>query len=345
MEDILRFPDECVGYLWYDAEPGEALKQFGPARGVLRVPRGTQLHVSIHDPAALPCLLPLAPDGVASMGLNKTGVTGSDLVHLAPFTGLTDLNFSKARALGDDGMVHLAGLRRLTALDLYATRVSDAGVRQLAGLTALRHLHLGATRVCGSGLASLAGLTRLRRLDLSYTRVEDASLLPLSRLPLEELVLRETFVTAEGVAAFARERPGCRLVGEWEYNEKALETARRRRWMLSALVHRIVPAHPLKPDASEEELLAVVSRLLPSGTRLHAVAADGRGVAGAVATVNWDVDRGWPDGAVREFLRGVPHHGRVGITLPGGSRFAVPWMVKRGPDRRGRPRPPNRTAN
>lgn len=344
MEHILRFPEETVGYLWHDAPAGEELKPIGPAQGVVQVPPGARVHFEVTDPTQLPCLAPLAPEGLVSLGLNKTRVTDGDLAALAPFQGLTFVNLSGASAMGDEGLAHLQSLRRLEVLNLYATRVSDAGLVHLRQLDALQHLHLGATRVRGSGLQWLSGLKALRRLSLEDTRVEDAALAPLDGVPLRELVLRGTLVTRLGAAEFDRHRPVCALVGDWDQNERQLGASRRRRRFLSALVHRIVPKHPLAYTLSEEEHLAVLKRLLPPGTRLDAVAADGQEVASMTAGLDWEAEPE-PDRSIHDFLLRVPRYGQVGITLPGGSRYTVPWLVDRGPERRGRSRAVSRTAN
>lgn len=344
MERILRFPDRCVGYLWHDAPAGEELARIGPAEGVVRLSSEARVHFVVTEPTELACLQPLAPDGLVSIALNKTRVTDADLAALAPFEALAHINMSKARAVGDAGIRHLAGLRRLEVLDLYSTRVSDAGLVHLRALESLQHLHLGATRVRGSGLAWLSGLRALRRLSLERTRVDDASLVPLRDLPLKELVLAETLVTAQGAAEFQQRQPACRVHGYWDHNETALRASQRRRRLLSALVHRIVPKHPVAHTQAEEELLAVLKRLLPAGTRLYALGRDGKAVAGLTTGIDWEADAD-PERPIYSLLVQVPAAGQVGILMPGGSRYSVPWLVQRGPERRGRPRPVNRAAN
>ncbi len=346
MEHILRFPDEAVGYLWHDAPAGEEARPIGPAQGVVRVPGGSRLHFAVSDPTRLSCLAPLAPDGLVSVALNKTRVTDADLAALAIFAGLEYLNLSKARAIGDDGVAHLRGLRRLEWLDLYATRVSDAGLPHLGGLSALRRLHLGATRLRGRGLTWLSGLDTLRKLSVEDTRIEDAALTPLTQLPsLQELVLRGTHVTRQGAAEFSRQRPGCTLVGDWEHNEKEADRARQCRLLVTMLVRRIVPRHPISPSMPEDERRAVLRRLFPTGTRLDALAADGTLLADMSFRVDWNLQLDAED-SIGAFLRFVPHQGGVRVTLPGGSRYSVPWLVRRAPERRSAlPRGVNRAAN
>lgn len=87
---------------------------------MVRVPEGVRLHVSVTDPACLPCLEPLAPEGFVSLGLNKTRVTTGSRPRSRRLAGLRHLNLSKARAVGDEGLAHPRGLVRLEVLDLYA---------------------------------------------------------------------------------------------------------------------------------------------------------------------------------------------------------------------------------
>ena len=57
----------------------------------------------------------------------------------------------------DAGLTHLAGLTKLTYLNLRLTHITDAGLAHLNGLTNLSALDLSATQVTS------AGVTELRR--------------------------------------------------------------------------------------------------------------------------------------------------------------------------------------
>ena len=100
---------------------------------------------------------------------------------------LEGLELEHAR-LTDEGLRHLAGLRRLRHLDLKDTPITDAGLAHLRGLRNLRELELDGTRVAGPGLVHLAGLVRLESLSVNSTPVDDAGLALLPDLPrLENL--------------------------------------------------------------------------------------------------------------------------------------------------------------
>jgi hypothetical protein len=109
---------------------------------------------------------------------------------------------------GDEGMMHLTGLKQLVRLDLRNTQVSDEGLKHLVGLTELEDLDLSNTQVSDEGLKHLAGLTELHYLDLSNTRVSDEGLKHLAGLTsLVSLWLSNTQVSDEGMARLCRALP------------------------------------------------------------------------------------------------------------------------------------------
>jgi hypothetical protein len=94
----------------------------------------------------------------------------TDISAMAGLTKLTLLDLSVTRV---SDLSALTGLFRLTSLNLNDTRVSDLSA--LSGLSGLTSLHLRLTRV--SDLSALAGLSRLAFLDLNGTQVSDLSAL------------------------------------------------------------------------------------------------------------------------------------------------------------------------
>ena len=112
------------------------------------------------------------------------------------------------REVGDQALVHLAGLKDLVALNLRDTRVTDAGLVHLKGLTSLRRLHLERTGIGDKGVAHLAGLVNLDYLNLYGTRVTDKALESLVAMKkLRRLYLWKTDVTEEGAARLAKALP------------------------------------------------------------------------------------------------------------------------------------------
>jgi len=103
--------------------------------------------------------------------------------------------------ISDAGLSALAGLRRLTRLDMSrCTRVTDAGVKFLAHLP-LRSLSLFCCyRITDCAIASLSSCP-LEELSLvSCKRVTDASIIHLRESPIRSLLLTGCAITDSGVA-------------------------------------------------------------------------------------------------------------------------------------------------
>lgn len=317
----------CAGVI-YEVAPDGSLRRLGLAEGTVSFETEARLHVAVTEPAALPRLAALGPERIVSLDVHKTHVTDGQLAALAAFDGLESLNLSKARAVGDEGVAALRGLVRLADLDLYQTALTDAGLEYLTGLTELRRLHLGGTRIRGGTLHLLSGLDRLRRLSLEDTRVDDAALASLTLDGLQELVLRGTRVTDAGAAAWWARRKGCVVAGDFAYNEREAERARIRRLVLVLLVRRVVQDHPLSYTAPEEEIAEVLNRLFPPSTVFAGVPAGSARAASEVCARPWAYDLFGAEELVF-MLRGLPYGSSVRITLPGGSAFTIPWLVRR----------------
>ena len=86
-----------------------------------------------------------------------------------------------ATAVGDAGLVRLAGLTSLRTLTLSRTTVTDAGLIHLQGMPGLSTLWLADTKVTDAGLTQLKGLTNLASLTLRGTKVTDAGVRSLER--------------------------------------------------------------------------------------------------------------------------------------------------------------------
>ena len=157
--------------------------------GVVKIAAGQELSLSpawsefwgsvLYDPADLrdaeleQLALDFAGTNLTRLDLTQTHVTNAGLVHLAGLTRLTRLDLHYCDGVTDAGLAHLAGLTHLTRLRLPSS-VTDAGLVHLAGLTNLTRLGLKDARVTDAGLAHLEGLTELTTLDLQQTRVTRA---------------------------------------------------------------------------------------------------------------------------------------------------------------------------
>ena len=105
----------------------------------------------------------------------------------------------------DAGLKEIAGLKQLTALELYDTQITDAGLKDLAGLTNLVELSLWSTKISDAGLKELAGRKKLTWLNLRKTKITDAGLKEVARLqePPKCMALNSTKITPAGLKHLA----------------------------------------------------------------------------------------------------------------------------------------------
>lgn len=135
----------------------------------------------------------------ALLGLRALSLTGCEslvdthLSALAPLTNLQTLRLVGCD-IGDEGLVHLGNLRRLSLLDLSGTRhLSDRCLGRVAQLSELAHLNLSGSRRTFSalGFAALGKLTNLTCLELQGRLTDPISLRSLRSLRrLRHLALR-----------------------------------------------------------------------------------------------------------------------------------------------------------
>ncbi|XP_039384015.1 uncharacterized protein LOC120399630 isoform X2 [Mauremys reevesii] len=167
--------------------------------------------------------LPLAQLSLPS----RHTVTDSGLHFLCRLEGLLELDLTDFTHITDEGLRHLPQLHRLRRLSLCNTPVSDSGLQHLQGLQHLEELCLDRTAVSSAGVArcitqlpllqvlGLAstpvgdsvvrlGISRckqLHKVNLSRTRVTDRGLRYLRQVPIAQVNLDGSGVTAAGVAS------------------------------------------------------------------------------------------------------------------------------------------------
>lgn len=130
-------------------------------------------------------------DGLASVGkatglkhlstFGSEGFTPAGLKHLAPLTNLEFLDLRRERAPADaptfdDGVRHLAGMKRLTYLNWQGLHLTDASLAQIGKLTTLRQLYLSGPKITADGLKHLEGLTSLAEFTLYSSQVNPEAL-------------------------------------------------------------------------------------------------------------------------------------------------------------------------
>lgn len=131
----------------------------------------------------------------------RTNVTDEGLVHLKGMTQLELLNLKDCIGVSDQGLAHLADLKRMRNLTVWGSQVTDEGLKHLAGLTNLKALGLDNTQVTDEGLQHLVKLTSLTELKMYETFITDAGLVALAGMTeLSKLQVRGTGVQDAGLA-------------------------------------------------------------------------------------------------------------------------------------------------
>jgi hypothetical protein len=313
----LVFPEDvAVGALWV-GHRGEAVYQ-GPARGTLIVPADAVVHLEACSP--LRGLYELAPDALQSVHPTKKLVTDEDLQHLSHLTGLRSLDCSKGHKITDAGVAHLRDMVEMRRLDLYWSAVTDAALSSLTRMAHLEYLHLGLTRIKGPGLARLVALQRLQVLNLENTDVDDAALPYLARQQsLRKLILWGTRVSVRGLKDLQAVLPGTEV---WMKDPgRRLAQERMERGVLRILLRRVRPELPADVDPMEH-----LHDVIPKGSKL----AQWRRCAGAPAyRIGIPLDDTYTMARVLGRCAGD-----IRIVTPDGRDFWIPWLRKRGSDRR-----------
>lgn len=115
-------------------------------------------------------------------------ITAAHLAPLKDLTGVVHLNL-RGRAVTDDMLASVAGLKELTRLHLEKTKITDKGLAHLKGLGSLEYLNLYGTAVSDAGLVNLEGLKKLKTLYLWQTKVTDAGVAKLKKaLPQVQII-------------------------------------------------------------------------------------------------------------------------------------------------------------
>lgn len=206
--DAPREPGAFCGGEWTSATTTlrcrELVDTLAPLSGLpeLRVLEGVRFQRDDRKPVEVKVLTSLTM-------LTRLGLAAPELNDITPLASLTELEaLSLAGCTGLFNVAPLAGLKRLTHVDLFATKVRDlrplmglplvslnlsdtevVDLTALAKLTKLRSLNLGGLSI--RDISALRGLTALEELDLGHSGVKD--LAPLRSLTkLRRLVIWHT---------------------------------------------------------------------------------------------------------------------------------------------------------
>ena len=115
--------------------------------------------------------------------------------------------------LTDEGLINVAALKTVIALNLRDTQITGPGLTHLKGLSKLKRLHLERTKIDDSGINHLAGLHNLEYLNLYGTKITDKALDQLIGLKnLKQLYVWQTEVTDAGVDKLKETLPNLKVI-------------------------------------------------------------------------------------------------------------------------------------
>jgi len=150
-------------------------------------------------------------------------ITDTGLDHLSALTNLKWLTMG-GNKLTDTALQFLRQMPQLEYLDLGGTQRTDSGLwsllltrgglHSIASATALRELSLAGTAVNARGLEELKPLARLERLNLQGCRQlrDDAVTVLAGFVQLHRLDLKDSAMTAQGVAKLREALPSCEIL-------------------------------------------------------------------------------------------------------------------------------------
>jgi hypothetical protein len=107
-------------------------------------------------------------------------MTDDMLEQVSRIENVTALQLGNSHSLTDDGIRHLARLKKLRHLNLSQTGITDRGLEVMRELPALELLSLVMTAVTDAGMANLAECRALRQLNLMWTNTGDGAIRALS---------------------------------------------------------------------------------------------------------------------------------------------------------------------
>lgn len=149
----------------------------------------------------------LAPLRLTYLNVANNKIKGPGLKHIN-FERLANLDIAKCKF--DDSILDLLPKSdALLSLSIADNKITDDGVRRIVQLfPKLQVLSLRSTSITDKGLTYAASLPNLRFFSIEHTAVSDAGIKHLYKLPLVELNLSGTKITAKGVADLKKHFPG-----------------------------------------------------------------------------------------------------------------------------------------
>ncbi len=136
---------------------------------------------------------------VTSVSFRGDSLDPSTVRLIPALRRVSSLNLGASK-ITDEQLEFLSGLPILASLVLSDTSVGDAGLEHLSALPNLEVIHLRETQVTDAGLNEIAKIQTLKILDLSGSQVTDAGMVEL--VPLENLswlLLEDLDITDAGL--------------------------------------------------------------------------------------------------------------------------------------------------
>jgi hypothetical protein len=157
-------------------------------------------------------LIPLSQlTEVKVISLICSKITDNGLSHIAGLKKLEVLYLGETQ-VGDSGLINLEELSELRELWLRGTRVTDKGIKHLRGLSKLEVLYISRTSLSDDGMRVIKNLASLKNLVINNTNVTDAGILELKNLKnLKYLDLYNTKTTPNGISELAKAIPGLQI--------------------------------------------------------------------------------------------------------------------------------------
>jgi len=147
---------------------------------------------------------------VENLNLWASGVSDEDVDAIGGMESLKSAQLGYNRGITGRTLNELANLKALKSLSLWSTSVTDEGLVNLPPLPSLRKLALAGGGLTPQGIRHLEKYQTLRSVELSKSEaLDDEVFTTLRKLPLlNHVETVDTNITKEGMAEFARDRPG-----------------------------------------------------------------------------------------------------------------------------------------
>ena len=121
-------------------------------------------------------------------------ITNENMVHVRQLPNLEILRVH--RQIGDAGVGHFAGLKKLRVFNMPDSKLTDNGLTIIGGMTQIENLVIpGHSNITDAGVAKLVNLKNLSVLNLTRTKITDASMPFIA----QNKALRKLFLSFTGI--------------------------------------------------------------------------------------------------------------------------------------------------